>query len=619
MNFERFKKPIVIAYDLISLLCAWYIGYLLRFNFSIPQEHFLVMLNCAPYLILFEITALFGLGLYRGTWRFSGMIELQKIVIALSLVGILFGIIVLTYSLDFIIPRSIVVLNLILAISFIGGGRLLYRLIRERQLFFLGSLSGEAIIVIGAGRTAANLIKEFKYSKEWRVVGALDSNPSMKNREIAGVKVLGSLSMLPTLSSSLEYQHIVIASTSLTNADRKIILDTALIQKKKVLTAPSLDDIISGRMTISQIRPVKVEDLLGREPVEIDSSGLQELIKGKSIVVSGAAGSIGSELCRQILQFNPSCLVCIDHSEYALYGLQQELDSTPAQSNITYVVADVKNVNLADNVLSKFKPSVVFHAAAYKHVPLMENINVAQCIYNNVIGTHTIAKAAIKARVPKFILISTDKAVNPTNVMGATKRMSEMVCQSLQKKTGTSFVSVRFGNVLGSSGSVIPKFREQIANGGPVTVTHKLMTRYFMSIPEATQLVLQSCLLGRRGEIFVLDMGVPVKILDLARNMIKLSGFSEKEIKITFSGTRPGEKLYEELLMDHEKVLPTLHNKIFIANAKKVSGLWVGNLLKWIGTINEKDEHTIKREIKNWVEDYQPKDMALKKTKSVKV
>jgi len=616
MHFDSLKNPVVISYDLISLAFGWYIAYLLRFNFVIPQEHFLVMVNCAPYLILFEITALLVLGLYRGTWRFSGMIELQKIVIALFLVGILFGIIVLTFSLDFIIPRSIVVLNLILAISFVGGGRLLYRLIRERQLFFLGSLSGEAIIVIGAGRTAANLIKEFKYSKEWKVVGALDSNPSMKNREISGVKVLGSLSMLPMLSSSIKYKHIVIASTSLTNADRKIILDTALIQKKKVLTAPSLDDIISGRMTISQIRPVKVEDLLGREPVEIDSSGLQELIKGKTIVVSGAAGSIGSELCRQILQFNPGCLVCIDHSEYALYGLQQELDITSVHSNITYVVADVKNVNLADNVLSKFQPSVVFHAAAYKHVPLMENINVAQCIYNNVIGTHTIAKAALKARVPKFILISTDKAVNPTNVMGATKRMSEMVCQSLQKKTGTSFISVRFGNVLGSSGSVIPKFREQIANGGPVTVTHRLMTRYFMSIPEATQLVLQSSLLGKRGEIFVLDMGVPVKILDLARNMIKLSGFTEKEIKIVFSGVRPGEKLYEELLMDYEKVLPTQHKKLFIANSKKVSGVWIGGLLKWIGTINEKDEDTIKREIKNWVGDYQPKDMDYKKVKT---
>ena len=414
----------------------------------------------------------------------------------------------------------------------------------------------------------------------------------------------------------MNYKYIVISSEKLSNEDRQFILDTSVSQNKKVLRIPSIDDIASGRMTISQIRPVKVEDLLGREPVTIDSSGLNNLIDGNSIFVSGAAGSIGSELCRQTLKYKPSHLICLDHSEYALFKIQQEFHKLKIKTKLVFIVGDVKNEKFIDNLLIKHTPDIIFHTAAYKHVPLMENINVEQCVYNNVIGTYSLAGAAIKNNVSKFVLISTDKAVNPTNVMGATKRMSEMVCQSIQRKKGTSFVSVRFGNVLGSSGSVIPKFREQISSGGPITVTHRSMTRFFMSIPEATQLVLQSCLLGKRGEIFVLDMGEPVKILELAKNMIKLSGFKEKEIKIKFTGMRPGEKLYEELLIDYEKVLPTPHKKLFIAKSKEINIKWLYDLVEWIETLSGKTDHEIKKELKGWVEEYRYSDSDIKRVNS---
>jgi FlaA1/EpsC-like NDP-sugar epimerase len=373
----------------------------------------------------------------------------------------------------------------------------------------------------------------------------------------------------------------------------------------EALIVPAIDDLISGRLNVSQIRRVDVEDLLGRDAVELDNSGLQHLIKDHMVLVSGAGGSIGSELCRQIIKFKPNHLICLDISEYALYQLEQELNSLELSIKIIYVVGDIKHAARLDKLFAQYKPKLVFHAAAYKHVPLMENNNVAEAFNNNVIGTYTLGQACKKSKVEKFIFISTDKAVNPTNVMGATKRLAEMVCQGLQETKGTRFVTVRFGNVLGSSGSVIPKFREQIKLGGPVTVTHPEIIRYFMSIPEAAQLVMQAGLMGNGGEIFVLDMGEPIRILDLAKDMIKLSGFSEDEIKIEFSGLRPGEKLYEELLAHDERTLATPHAKLRIASAKSVNKMWVNALLKWISTIFDKNEAVIKEELKTWVKEYQ--------------
>ena len=339
----------------------------------------------------------------------------------------------------------------------------------------------------------------------------------------------------------------------------------------------------------------------------LDVDGLQHLIEHSTVMVSGAGGSIGSELCRQVLKYKPRRLVCLDVSEYALYQLDQSLQKDFSGIELVFVTGDVKNAVRMKRLVTNYVPKVVFHAAAYKHVPMMETNNAAEALANNVLGTYVLANASMQANVEKFVLISTDKAVNPTNVMGASKRLAEMVCQSLQidSQFNTNFVIVRFGNVLGSSGSVIPKFREQIANGGPVTVTHPEITRFFMSIPEATQLVLQAGLMGKSGEIFVLDMGEPVKIAELAKDMIRLSGFHEDEIKISYTGLRPGEKLYEELLADDELTQATPHPKLRIALARKADSVWVNKLLKWIDSCQlESDEQKIKQELMLWVEEY---------------
>ena len=373
-----------------------------------------------------------------------------------------------------------------------------------------------------------------------------------------------------------------------------------------VLTVPAFDDLMSGKVSISQIRQVEVEDLLGREPVQLDVLSLHDLIEHNAVLVTGAGGSIGSELCRQVLKYHPSQLICVDTSEYALYQIEQEFSQLglDGKTDIRFVTANVRNALRIKALLTIYQPTVVYHAAAYKHVPLMENVNVAEALANNVLGTYTVANACKEAAVSKFVLVSTDKAVNPTNVMGASKRLAEMVCQGLQGKSGTKFVTVRFGNVLGSSGSVIPKFRAQIANGGPVTITHPEITRYFMSIPEAAQLVMQAGMMGAGGEIFVLDMGESVKIVNLAKDMIRLSGLAEDEIKIVYTGLRPGEKLYEELLADDEHTLPTPHDKLRIALARSADMTWVKKLLKWIASIHDEDEQVIKVGLKTWVEEY---------------
>jgi FlaA1/EpsC-like NDP-sugar epimerase len=373
------------------------------------------------------------------------------------------------------------------------------------------------------------------------------------------------------------------------------------------LTVPSLDDLLTGRVAISAIRKVELEDLLGRDRIELDEAGLHRLLEDKTVLVTGAGGSIGSELCRQIARFRPRLLVFVEQSEFALYSIEQEFAGQP----IACVMGDVKDVARMDAVFAEFRPDVVFHAAAYKHVPLMECANAWEAVKNNVQGTLNVARAALASGAGEFVLISTDKAVNPTNVMGASKRLAEVVCQAVQaQRSATRFVMVRFGNVLGSSGSVIPRFREQIARGGPVTVTHPEIIRYFMLIPEAAQLVLQAGLLAAReaegGRVFVLDMGEPVRIVDLARDMIRLSGFSDDEIKIEFTGLRPGEKLFEELLADGEATLPTPHPKLRIARPSALpDDKWLAELEAWLAA-SWRDEDDVKAGLRRWVPEYRP-------------
>lgn len=606
---------LALLHDVVVAFIAWVVAYLLRFNFAIPPEHVQNMLQSVIWVVALQITIFIFLGLYRGVWRFASVSDLKRIFLAIGSAAIIIAAVLFMIKIDIIIPRSVLILDPLLLILMMGGTRFAYRAWKEYQIYGVTLKQGTPVLILGAGEAAINLVKDLARSTHWRVVALLDDDATMSGREIFGVKVLGTINQLEKISKRLSVGHVIVAMPRAHHQKRRQAVEIANKLGLEVLTVPAIDDLMSGKVSISQIRKVDVEDLLGRDSVQLDNSGLQYLIEGHVVLVSGAGGSIGSELCRQIVKYNPSFLIFLDISEFSLYQLEQELSALKLNSKLVYKTCDVKNKVRIHNVLVDYKPSVVFHAAAYKHVPMMENGNVWEALSNNVIGTHTFASACKEAGVAKFVLISTDKAVNPTNVMGASKRLAEMVCQGLQddnfnENSGTRFVIVRFGNVLGSSGSVIPKFREQIANGGPVTITHPDITRYFMSIPEAAQLVMQAGLMGSGGEIFVLDMGEPVKIADLAADMIRLSGLHKDEIKIEYVGLRPGEKLYEELLADDEHTMPTPHEKLRIAQARTADAVWVNKLLKWIDGAHSANESLIKTELAVWVEEYSPQHLA---------
>ncbi len=605
------RSILALFHDISAAMIAWYLAFLLRFNFDIPSEHYALMKQYIWLVLIVQTISFLIFGLYRSTWRFASLLDLKRILLTIFVAGTILAIVFFIFSSSIRVPRSVLIINPILLTFFMGGSRFIYRLLKEYQLFGSYLVKGDPVVVYGAGTTAISLLKDLAQSEKWRVVALLDDNKIMHGREILGVKIHGSILDLAKVANFYKVQHIIIASSTIDHQERRKVLEKANQIGLQVLTIPAVDDLISGRFSVSQIRRVDVEDLLGRDPVSIDTSGLNQLIANKTVLVSGAGGSIGSELCRQIVKFNPKCIVCLDISEYALYKLEQEFSNLKLSAKFIYMVGDIRHASRLDKIFANYQPRLVFHAAAYKHVPLMEIGNVSEAFDNNVLGTYLLAKASKKAKVEKFVLVSTDKAVNPANVMGATKRLAEMICQGLQDSKGTQFVVVRFGNVLGSSGSVIPKFRQQINAGGPVTVTHPNITRYFMSIPEAVQLVMQASLLGKGREIFVLDMGQPVRILDLAKDMIKLSGMSEDEIKIVFSGLRPGEKLYEELLAEEELTLPTPHKKIRIAHSERVNKKWLNDLLRWVHTISEKDEKLIKKELKSWVKGFKSSNKKL--------
>jgi FlaA1/EpsC-like NDP-sugar epimerase len=609
-----------IIHDFVMALLALYLAYLFRFNFLIPSSFVTSGLNIAPAIIGIELSCFFAFGLYKGIWRFAGLPDLIRIFKAVSTSAFLIVAIIFMFKPTGVVPRSVLILNPILLLVLMAGSRFFYRVWKEHKLYGHSLNIGEPVLILGAGDAAVALLKELGRSRDWRVVGLLDDDPSLKGRLVLGAKVLGVLNDLPEIANKLEVSHVIVALPSAKHQVRKHVVSMATNANLNVLTVPAFDDLISGKVSVSQIRKVDVEDLLGRDVVNLDTQGLSQLLTNRVVMVTGAGGSIGSELCRQVLAYHPNKLICLDISEFALYQIQQEFERLRANIPVLYVVADIKNSKRVQQLLSTHQPKVVLHAAAYKHVPMMENQNVSEALINNAFGTYQLASACLQAQVEKFVLISTDKAVNPTNVMGASKRLAELICQSLQPKKPskkfpqTQFITVRFGNVLGSSGSVIPKFREQIANGGPITITHPDITRYFMSIPEAAQLVLQAGAMGNGGEIFVLDMGESVKIVDLAKDMIKLSGLDEDEIKIEFTGLRPGEKLYEELLADDENTLPTLHEKLRIAQARSVHPTWLDKLLTWLETVPDQTELQIKAQIGEWVEEYQPESDGVKLT-----
>lgn len=616
-NVERrslsWRTIAAFSFDVGVSVLAWFVAYLLRFNFKIPVEFTAGLWQVALFVIPTQVLFYIQFGLYKGVWRFASILDLKRILKAITLSAITIVTLLYMFKPDYVVvPRSVLVLNPLLLILFMGGSRFIYRSWKEHQLYGPNQIRGEPVLVLGAGDAAIALLKDLERSSEWRVIGLLDDNVNMHGREIMGVKVLGEIKQLPDHARAYDVKDVIVAKPAEAHQARRRAIEVASLAGLNVFTVPSVEDLMNGNISISKIRHVEIEDLLGRDAVQLDNSGLQHLIQDRAVLVSGAGGSIGSELCRQIVKFKPATLICVDISEFSLYNLEQEFGRLKVPVNLFYMTGDVKNGRRMKELLVAFKPAVVFHAAAYKHVPLMENGNVFEALSNNVIGTYTLAKACKEVGIEKFVLISTDKAINPTNVMGASKRLAEMVCQGLQSnllnksESVTKFVIVRFGNVLGSSGSVIPKFREQIAKGGPVTITHPEITRYFMSIPEAAQLVMQAGVMGQGGEIFVLDMGESVKIADLAKDMIKLSGLQLEDIKIEYVGLRPGEKLYEELLADDENTLPTPHEKLRVASARQVDEDWVHNLLNWIESLQSADEEHIKTELKLWVEEYSP-------------
>jgi len=593
----------IFAHDMAAAALAWMLAYWLRFNFDIPDQYFSGMVSALAWVVPLHAAVFAALGVHRGLWRYVSVKDLQRIVLAVALAAALVGAGVFMLQLRDV-PRSVLILQPLLLIMAMGGMRFAYRAWREHQLYGGVHLEGEPVLILGAGDAAVMLLRELKRSTEWRVVGLLDDEAGKHGRSIDGVPVQGRLDAVAAEAARLQVKNVIIAMPSASAGVRRRAAEAAAGAGLAVLTVPAIDDLLSGRVAISQLRKVELEDLLGREVVKLDSEGLHGLLGGRTVLVTGAGGSIGSELARQIAHFGPKRLVLFELSEFALYQIEQEFARQHPDAAIICAVGDVKDAVRLDTVFGQYRPDVVFHAAAYKHVPLMENENAWEAVRNNVLGTLRTAEAAQRHGVAEFVFISTDKAVNPTNVMGASKRLAEMVCQGLQQPGGTRFVMVRFGNVLGSNGSVIPKFREQIAAGGPVTVTHPDIVRYFMSIPEAAQLVLQAGLMGQGGEIFVLDMGEPVKIVDLARDMIRLSGLSDEDIRIVFTGLRPGEKLYEELLADGEHTLPTPHPKLRIARAQVVhASAEVAGLRAWLEGAPQ-DELAVKERLARLVPEY---------------
>jgi FlaA1/EpsC-like NDP-sugar epimerase len=596
----------LLALDLALGLVAWAGAFWLRFNLDVPDDFAQLAWVSSPWCLLGLAAGLILRGVDRHVWTYTALPELRQLAEGLALGGIFTAAAVLMLRLpDF--PRSVLLLQPLLAFLLMGGARAAWRTHAERHLDVQG---GTPVLVVGSLSEAAGALRALKGSHRWRPVGIVSPLAAERGRSLQGVRVLGHIGELARVCSATDAHAALVASAPGSAGRRQALLASAAA-KITLLTLPRPDAWLQSESTGP--RRIELEDLLGRDPVALDVGGLSELFSGQVVAVTGAGGSIGSELCRQIARFGVARLVCIDISEYGIYQLEQELRQSHPQMRGVYYTANVREAERLHAILCQHRPAVVFHAAAYKHVPLMEEHNEVEALRTNVLGTLHAARAAAGCGARRFVLISTDKAVNPTNVMGASKRLAEVMVQAVAaQQPGTQFVSVRFGNVLGSSGSVVPLFTRQIERGGPVTVTHPEIVRYFMTIPEAAQLVLQAGWMGRSGQIFALDMGEPVKIVELARMLIRLSGKTEEEIPITYSGLRPGEKLYEELLADDETTEPTPHRKLRIA---KTSGPLpdVAAVVRWIGDAGpQPDAAGLRRWLRTQVPEYAPREDAVR-------
>ncbi len=570
---KKFTRMIALMIiDAIFINLALFTALIIRFDNidNIPVNYLESFYSLTVVFTLIILICFYFFGLYNRLWRYASIGELVTVIVAVS-VGIAINISLSYFLIEgggLPLPRGVFALYWLLSIMLIGGSRLFWRLLVDNDFKFNNRhIGGKPILIVGAGDSGVLVAKELKrhYNTTINIVGFIDDDPTKQNLRVLGYPVLGDRSAIRNLVKRFSISEIILAIPSIEGKLVREIVEICHDTDTDIKILPGVYDLIEGNVTVNQIREVQVEDLLGRDQVFVDLEGISEYINGKVVLVTGAGGSIGSELCRQITNFFPSKLLLLDNCENNIYDIELELRDTNPNIDLYPIVKDVRDKIAIENVFLLHKPQVVFHAAAHKHVPLMET-NSEEAIKNNVMGTYNVAHAADLIGVNKFVFISTDKAVNPTSVMGASKRIAEMLIQYMDSISETNFVAVRFGNVLGSRGSVIPLFKKQIAKGGPVTVTHEDMSRYFMTIPEAVQLVIQAGAMAKGGEIFVLDMGEPVNIMDLAHSLIKLSGYEPNvDIDIVVTGIRPGEKLYEELLTFEEGVKVTTHKRIFVA------------------------------------------------------
>lgn len=600
------NRPFQFSLDLVALSLAFILSYNLRFEFSVSGPELHKMLVQLPMVVLIQFGALNFFGIYAFVWRYIGMTELRPFLKAAwwSFLPVLLLRLGLTEDFGaWRVPLSIILMDTIVAFGGVLGLRVLRRALFERfekERRSRGAAGTEArpVLLVGAGRAGLLAAREIQNRGNMGITirGFVDDDPEKQGLVIQGVRVLGSTREIPRLVVDLDIDHVVISIAQTARKDLRRIIDICEAIPIRARIIPGLYELIDGTVEISRIRDVEIEDLLGREPVNLDEASLEALLKDKTVMVTGAGGSIGSELCRQVLRFGAAKLLQVERAEGALFEVGRIDRSAFDTTEIVPLVADISDVDRMRSILRTERPAVVFHAAAHKHVPLMEE-NVVEAVKNNILGTRTLAELAGEYGCESFVQISTDKAVRPTSVMGASKRVAELASQGLNGQYATRFVSVRFGNVLGSAGSVVPIFKRQIENGGPVTVTHPDMVRYFMTIPEASQLVLQAGAIGQGGEIFILDMGEPVRIVDMAKDMITLSGLKPYEdIDIEFTGMRPGEKLFEELETVGESMTKTRHPKIFIGPIASMEGREVESALQQFRElVAEDDARAIRR------------------------
>lgn len=609
------KDKKLIGYDIVFLIISLYFSLLLRFDFNIPQEYMVFLkLSIIPVVVITLVSNKF-FNLYSSIWKYASVEELISIVYSVSLSNVFF--IIYSYFVNYKFlenryyrfPFSVHIIFWILSVLALGGSRFISRVVEGKNSDPESINEKKKLLIIGAGDASALLIKEIKRHKTFNydVVGLIDDDPSKNGKLINGIEVLGGRDKILGTCEEKGVEEIILAIPSADLQIKREIINICKDTKCKLKTLPGIYEIIDGKVSISKLRDVNIEDLLGREQIKLNNENINKYIKDKTILVTGGGGSIGSELCRQIAKFSPSKLLILDIYENSVYDVQMELNRNYPDLQKEVIIASIREMNRMRDIFSIYKPEVVFHAAAHKHVPLMEE-NPSEAIKNNIVGTYNVLKCADEFKVKKFVQISTDKAVNPTNIMGATKRFCEIMVQAFDKVSDTEYVAVRFGNVLGSNGSVIPLFKKQIAHGGPVTVTHPEINRFFMTIPEAAQLVIQAGAIARGGEIFVLDMGKPVKIVDLAKDLITLSGYKpDIDIKIEYTGLRPGEKLYEELLMDEVALTSTEHKKIFVEKPNKIDIKFVEKCIEEFRTVSQMNKEDIFKLMEEKVPTYKRK------------